>query len=1189
MDDNNTSTVSYSAATSITAATTQSGKTYTSTTSDENAILVSLSSGTVNLVNPTVTKSGGPEMASDEYNFYGVNAAVLAMGGGTTSITGGTITSSGAGGNGIFSYGGNGGNNSASGDGTTVYVSGTTIQTSANGSGGIMTTGGGKTVAKNLTITTTGESSAPIRTDRGGGTVSVSGGTYTSSGLGSPAIYSTANITVEGASLTSKLSEGVCIEGQNSVVLNNCTLTASNTKTNGNAQFLDAVILYQSNSGDAASGTSTFSMTGGQLVNTSGHLFHVTNTPAVISLNGVTITNSSDDVLLSVCKDGWSGASNIATLNASGQTLDGDILVGDDSTLTLNLTGGSTFTGKIGGSITDASGTTISTTVGTVNVSLDSSSKWYLEGDTYITSFSGTAANVITGSYNLYVNNTVLDGTSETDGSSTETGVTIANTTGNTLLTGTAYDDSISNSGSNVTINGGTGDDRISLSSSTADNVIQYASGDGDDTIYGFGADDTISISGSAYSSTASGDDIILTVGDDSVFVKDSANLSALNIVGTLSGGTSSTGGGTSSTTAITLANATDDTLITGSKYDDSITNSGDYVTIDGAAGNDYIYNEGGTNVSINGGKGDDDIINSGSNVTLSGDDGADYISNEGGTNVSISGGKGDDYIINSGSNVTLSGDDGADYIYNKDGTNVSISAGSGDDNIINTSSDVSISAGYGDDNIINTGTSVTIDAGTGADKIGNTGNNVSISGGTGNDEITNTGTSVTIDAGAGDDFLSNNGANVTLNGDDGEDYIYSEGDNVSISAGAGADRVINTGDNVSIDGGKGNDTLSSNGNATITGGAGTDIFVYASGEMLITDYGTGADKISLLGAALEDAATSGDDLILSFGDGDSMTIANGVDKKISFLGDKTTTYRFTDHAILNSAQTSATLTSAATSFSAANLSKLVTIDASEVSAPVNVTGNDKSNKIFAGEFGSTLNGGAGRDTLTGGNGTDIFVHETTGGNDIIVNYAASDLLSIVGGELTDASVKSNGDVVLKIGDDRITVKGASDTEITISADGTTEFVSGGVIYNSAKTSATLGSATKTFNASDTNVTSITGNAKANQIYASDNGSTLYGGKGNDSLWGGDGTDTFLYTAATGNDTIGNYQSGELLEILDANGDETTFSKATFNGTKLTLNVTGGGKVIFGGVDSSTTFNINGTSYTVSGKTLATT
>ncbi|MBQ3433619.1 MAG: hypothetical protein IJG24_01080, partial [Selenomonadaceae bacterium] len=310
------SSVSWSGATEYTSAGTYSNKTYTSSTDAECAVLVSLASGTVNLINPTVTKSGGPTNAGDNYNFYGINSGIMAMGGGTVSIVGGTVTTTGVGANAVFSYGGNGGQNGVAGDGTTVYIEDVTIKTSASGSGGIMTTGGGKMIAEDLTIVTNGQSSAPIRTDRGGGSVTVDGGSYTSNGLGSPAIYSTADIFVEDASLTSNLSEGVCIEGQNSVALEDCTLTASNTSTNGNAQFLDAVILYQSMSGDSSSGTSSFSMTGGVLNNTSGHLFHVTNTAAVISLNGVTINDSGDGVLLSVCDDGWSGASNIATLNA---------------------------------------------------------------------------------------------------------------------------------------------------------------------------------------------------------------------------------------------------------------------------------------------------------------------------------------------------------------------------------------------------------------------------------------------------------------------------------------------------------------------------------------------------------------------------------------------------------------------------------------------------------------------------------------------------------------------------------------------------------------------------------------------------------------------------------------------------------------------------------------------------------
>jgi hypothetical protein len=267
-----------------------------------------------------------------------------------------------------------------------------------------MTTGGGVTWAENLTVTTSGRSSAAIRTDRGGGTVVVDGGTYTSNGLGSPAIYSTADITVKNAVLVSNLSEGVCIEGKNSITLENCDLTANNTQRNGHATFLDTIMIYQSMSGDADSGTSAFTMTGGSLTSKSGHMFHVTNTNAVITLSGVTLANEGGDVLISVCDDGWSGASNIATLNASNQVLTGTLLVGSDSTLNLNLTEGSAFEGTVSGEITSAKGTQVSTEVGTVNVTLDETSTWSLTGDTCITSFEGNLENVVSNGFTLYVN-----------------------------------------------------------------------------------------------------------------------------------------------------------------------------------------------------------------------------------------------------------------------------------------------------------------------------------------------------------------------------------------------------------------------------------------------------------------------------------------------------------------------------------------------------------------------------------------------------------------------------------------------------------------------------------------------------------------------------------------------------------------------------------------------------------------
>ncbi|MCR5089361.1 MAG: hypothetical protein K6C08_07620 [Oscillospiraceae bacterium] len=341
-----------------------------------------------------------------------MNAAVLVKNGSTATISGGTVRSDADGANGVFSYGGNRGQNGAKGDGTRVIISDTVIVTTGDGSGGIMTTGGGITEAYDLTVTTGGRSSAAIRTDRGGGTVTVDGGTYTTNGLGSPVIYSTADISVCNAELISNLSEGVCIEGKNTISLTDCSLTASNTQRNGNATFLDTIMIYQSMSGDADSGTSAFTMNGGSLTSKNGHIFHVTNTDAVINLSGVELNNEdSDNILLSVCADGWDGAGNKATVNAVAQALSGRILVGSDSELTLNLTDGSSFEGCIDGTILNASGEAVSCEVGLVSVTMDESSTWSLTEDTYVTSFSGSAANVISNGYTLYVSGSALSGT----------------------------------------------------------------------------------------------------------------------------------------------------------------------------------------------------------------------------------------------------------------------------------------------------------------------------------------------------------------------------------------------------------------------------------------------------------------------------------------------------------------------------------------------------------------------------------------------------------------------------------------------------------------------------------------------------------------------------------------------------------------------------------------------------------
>ena len=370
-------------ANTISADGTYTDTTYTSTGDDENALRID--GADVALDGITVDKSSGATSNTENGDFYGVNAALLATNGANVTITNAKVTSSAQNGNGVFSYG----------SGTTVNISNSTITTTADNSGGIQTTGGGTTNASDLIVTTSGNSSAAIRSDRGGGTVNVDGGSYVSNGYNSPAVYSTADITVKNATLTANNSEALVIEGKNSIVLENCDVTGnmSDTKGSSSEENVHNVMIYQSMSGDADVGTSTFSMTGGTLTARNGDMIYVTNTHCVLTLSGVTIQNEdADGVLLRVvgnsASHGWGTAgSNGAQVEvtADGQTLTGDIVVDTISTLTMTLKNGSTFTGTI--SIIDnaQNGTAVSDNA---VVTIESGCTWTLTGDCVITSLT---------------------------------------------------------------------------------------------------------------------------------------------------------------------------------------------------------------------------------------------------------------------------------------------------------------------------------------------------------------------------------------------------------------------------------------------------------------------------------------------------------------------------------------------------------------------------------------------------------------------------------------------------------------------------------------------------------------------------------------------------------------------------------------------------------------------------------
>lgn len=398
----NQSSASYSAVKDITSDENITSGEFSSSSTDENTISAS-GDITATLSNISVTKTGDSN-GGDNTSFYGTNSAIIAKDGANLTIKNANITTDATGANGVFSYGGSATTNNSASDGTTINISDSTITTSKDNSGGIMTTGGGIMNAENLTITTAGTSSAAIRSDRGGGSVTVDKGTYKTTGKGSPAIYSTADITVKNATLIATTSEGAIIEGKNSITLENVNLTDTNNSLNGQSTTYKNIFLYQSMSGDAATGKAVFTAKNSTITTNKGDSFYVTNTTAEINLENDTIVNNdSTGNFLRIQKDSWGNSGSnggTVTLNMTNQKATGNIVVDSISKLTMNLANGSSFSGAINSDDT-----------GEVELTLDGSSEINLTGDTYLKSLTNadtTNSNIHTNGYKLYVNGTFL-------------------------------------------------------------------------------------------------------------------------------------------------------------------------------------------------------------------------------------------------------------------------------------------------------------------------------------------------------------------------------------------------------------------------------------------------------------------------------------------------------------------------------------------------------------------------------------------------------------------------------------------------------------------------------------------------------------------------------------------------------------------------------------------------------------
>ena len=365
-----------------------SGKTLSSKASDQSVVYITQSG--ISISNSNLNKESGDSSKTENSEFYGVNAAVLVNGGGLT-MTGGTITTAAKGANAIVAT--NNGN---------VKITGTEITSTSSGSArGLHATFGGKIEANNVKISTKGGSCATLATDRGEGTVSCTECTLSTAGAGSPLIYSTGDITVSKTTGTATGAQAVVIEGKNTATVKE----ASNLKCNGlpNRKTVDqcGIMLYQSMSGDAASGTSVFNcdkstieIQSSSSVYSTAPMFFVTNTQSKINLEECTFKYGSNIFLKAEGTSEWGNSGSnggVVTLTLTDQDIEGDFIVDGYSGLTLNLIS-STIKGKINTANTAAK----------IAITLDSDSKITLTGNSYYTSLVNEktdGSNLINGTY----------------------------------------------------------------------------------------------------------------------------------------------------------------------------------------------------------------------------------------------------------------------------------------------------------------------------------------------------------------------------------------------------------------------------------------------------------------------------------------------------------------------------------------------------------------------------------------------------------------------------------------------------------------------------------------------------------------------------------------------------------------------------------------------------------------------
>lgn len=290
----------------------------------------------------------------------------------------------------------------ATGNNAVINISDTTITTNGQRSKGLLISKGGTIYGNKLNISTSGLKSSAVATDYGNGLIEIKNSTIRCSGDKSAGVYATSQVKVEDSNIESENSEGAVIDGHGEITFTNVEMTTHKKR---------AVMVYYTGPkmGDKTEGK--FNMIKGRIDVKDGQGFYVMNTKATINLEKVEMNiNSGIFLKASVDEYGELGQEGEkveskggdAVVNCVNQTIKGNILADNESTVELNFTKKSNYTGSINSENTGKK----------ITLKIDKDSKITLTGDCYINSLEDEEknySNIDFNGYRLFVNGKAIN------------------------------------------------------------------------------------------------------------------------------------------------------------------------------------------------------------------------------------------------------------------------------------------------------------------------------------------------------------------------------------------------------------------------------------------------------------------------------------------------------------------------------------------------------------------------------------------------------------------------------------------------------------------------------------------------------------------------------------------------------------------------------------------------------------